>query len=158
MVVAGKIESVAMNGVEMSDRKKSEYRGVSWFSKRDKWRAQITVGRKVVHLGCYELEECAALAYDGAARLVYGKKAKVNSTESSIVRVISKSLTLIDTCEEQIDELEESVLLSQAIIKDFQEQLNHTKGQLSITEALLAVADESLIRATEKKKLWWQFW
>lgn len=50
----------------------SRYRGVCWFAKRDKWRAEIKVGPRRRWLGDFENEDDAARAYDLVARLYKG--------------------------------------------------------------------------------------
>ena len=57
----------------------SNYRGVSWNKRSEKWTAQIKVGGKHRHLGIFpgtpEGEIAAALAWDRAAFEVYGEDA-----------------------------------------------------------------------------------
>ena len=57
----------------------SNYRGVSWNKRSEKWTAQIKVGGKHRHLGIFpgtpEGEVAAALAWDRAAFEVYGEDA-----------------------------------------------------------------------------------
>ena len=56
----------------------SRYVGVSWAYARQKWRAQIGVGGKYLHLGYFDDEEAAARAYDAAARLHRGPDTRTN--------------------------------------------------------------------------------
>lgn len=49
----------------------SRYKGVS--KKREKWTASISVSGKKIHLGTFEKEEEAALAYDDAVLQEYGE-------------------------------------------------------------------------------------
>lgn len=51
----------------------SQYKGVFRVSRANRntkrpFMARITIGRKYTHLGCFETEEAAAMAYDSAAR------------------------------------------------------------------------------------------
>src|ERR1035441_10438605 len=48
------------NGENKHIAKTSQYLGVSWCKSNKKWRAQIRVNGKVVHLGYYETELAAA--------------------------------------------------------------------------------------------------
>lgn len=55
---------------------KSGYKGVSWDKKGNKFRAQISVNSKKIHLGCYETAEEAYLAYCVAADKYHGDFAR----------------------------------------------------------------------------------
>eukprot|EP00618_Florenciella_parvula_P009066 CAMPEP_0119528176 /NCGR_PEP_ID=MMETSP1344-20130328/42442_1 /TAXON_ID=236787 /ORGANISM="Florenciella parvula, Strain CCMP2471" /LENGTH=83 /DNA_ID=CAMNT_0007567525 /DNA_START=95 /DNA_END=343 /DNA_ORIENTATION=+ len=46
----------------------SRFRGITWYKKSSKWKAQITVAGKFKHLGYFETEEQAARAFDREAR------------------------------------------------------------------------------------------
>ena len=61
-------------------KKKGRFKGVhrSFNSKKRPWVAQITVHRKMRHLGCFETEEAAAAAYNQAATALYGEYARLN--------------------------------------------------------------------------------
>ncbi len=50
----------------------SQYTGVSWHAIAGKWVAYIVHQNKLFHLGCFEDEREAALAYDQAARELRG--------------------------------------------------------------------------------------
>lgn len=56
----------------------SRFKGVSWHGKAGKWRAYIAVGRKQTHLGLFDTEQAAALAYDVKATEVWGEYAHLN--------------------------------------------------------------------------------
>jgi len=56
----------------------SEYRGVSYSATFGKWIAKLQVNKKRRHLGYYNDEISAALAYNEAAILELGGKAKLN--------------------------------------------------------------------------------
>jgi hypothetical protein len=56
----------------------SRYKGVCWFKATKRWHAQIRTGGKRHHLGFYTEEVEAALAYDAAARNLFGDFAAVN--------------------------------------------------------------------------------
>lgn len=56
----------------------SQFKGVSWDRQRQKWVTQITINKKQIHLGRYDTEIEAALAYDQAAKFHFGLYAKLN--------------------------------------------------------------------------------
>lgn len=56
----------------------SGFRGVSWHKRTAKWRAQITVKGKVMHLGYFETAAEGAKAYDEAAAANFGQFAMLN--------------------------------------------------------------------------------
>lgn len=60
---------------------KSGYKGVAWHKQRKKWRANIRVGGKQVHLGYFATPEEAALVYNKAAREYFGEFARLNEVE-----------------------------------------------------------------------------
>lgn len=56
----------------------SIFKGVYWDKQKKKWRAHITVMRKMIALGRFSDEVEAAKAYDAAARIYFGELAKTN--------------------------------------------------------------------------------
>lgn len=56
----------------------SKYKGVWPQPKSKRWRANITVNYKRIHLGYFEVEEDAARAYDAAAVKYFGEFARLN--------------------------------------------------------------------------------
>lgn len=56
----------------------SEYKGVSLFKDRNKWRCQIVVNKKRIHIGLFDFEHEAAIAYDIAAKQYFGEFARLN--------------------------------------------------------------------------------
>ena len=63
----------------------SQFKGVTWFKRDSKWRAQISAGpilengkSKNLHLGYFADEADAARAYDAAARRAFGEFAALN--------------------------------------------------------------------------------
>lgn len=56
----------------------SKFRGVCWYGGRQKWYAGIRVSGKQINLGLFSCEKEAALAYDRAARELFGDFATPN--------------------------------------------------------------------------------
>jgi hypothetical protein len=56
----------------------SAYKGVSAHQMSHRWRARLTVDGRETHLGMFDTEEAAALAYDEAARRHFGEFACPN--------------------------------------------------------------------------------
>jgi len=56
----------------------SKYKGVSWEDSRNKWQAHITIKGKKKHLGYFQTEELAALAYNEAAKKYFKEFAYLN--------------------------------------------------------------------------------
>jgi len=56
----------------------SKFKGVSWYERCKKWQAHIQMDRKRKHLGLFRSEKKAALAYDFAAKSLYGEFACLN--------------------------------------------------------------------------------
>ncbi len=57
----------------------SQYKGVSWDSSRQAWRARIQLNGKQSFLGHFDDETAAALAYDAAAQDLFGDCAVLNT-------------------------------------------------------------------------------
>lgn len=56
----------------------SNYKGVHWHKNNKKWRATLWNGSSKIHLGVFNCEMSAALAYDHAAKEVFGDYARLN--------------------------------------------------------------------------------
>ena len=69
----------AMNQ-RIQKNKTSQYRGVSWYKKTNKWQTNIKLNNKTIHIGYYYYkdEEEAARAYDTKAKKLFGSFAKTN--------------------------------------------------------------------------------
>lgn len=57
----------------------SKYKGVFLFKQNGKWAAQIQTGKSKYHLGYYENEIDAAVAYNNAAKKHHGAFAMLNN-------------------------------------------------------------------------------
>lgn len=51
----------------------SGYKGVNWHKHKNKWRSEIKVNKKAIHLGYYDNKEEAAEAYIQAAKKYHGE-------------------------------------------------------------------------------------
>lgn len=56
----------------------SDYRGVSWSTRDNRWVVHVAIGHRVVYHKNFTDELEAAHAYDAAARIHHGDKAKLN--------------------------------------------------------------------------------
>ena len=56
----------------------SQFKGVGFHKKGQKWRAYIGIDGKQSHLGLFQNEIDAALAYNAAAKIHYGEFARLN--------------------------------------------------------------------------------
>lgn len=56
----------------------SGLKGVTWHKARNKWYSQIRLRGKHIHLGVFDDKQLAALAYDNAARELFGEFARLN--------------------------------------------------------------------------------
>lgn len=59
----------------------SNYRGVCWKKSNRKWCAQIRYNRKEIHIGLFDCEIDAAIAYDKRASQIYGEHCGLNFPE-----------------------------------------------------------------------------
>lgn len=59
----------------------SKYKGVSWHSRNQKWRADIQINGKKCYLGTFANELEAAVIYNSAARKHFGEFARLNIVE-----------------------------------------------------------------------------
>lgn len=60
----------------------SRFKGVTWNRGNRKWQASIKLHGQNRYLGCYEVEEDAALAYNAAARELFGEHACLNEVSA----------------------------------------------------------------------------
>lgn len=56
----------------------SKFKGVCWREMDKKWYAQISINKKVIHIGRYDSQEEAARAYDRKAIELHGEFAVLN--------------------------------------------------------------------------------
>ncbi len=66
-----------MNGYKIA-KASSLFRGVNWNKKNRKWKAYIRPNGHQVHLGFFDSEKDAALAYNQKANELYGEYALLN--------------------------------------------------------------------------------
>lgn len=64
--------------VPKRDEQSSFYRGVSYHKRIKKWQARVQVGKLRHHVGYFDREVDAALAYNREAKKLLGDKAKLN--------------------------------------------------------------------------------
>jgi hypothetical protein len=67
-----------MNNRKQNTNATSQFKGVRWCEDIAKWRTRIQKDKKRIHVGYFITEEDAAHAYDTAAKLYFGKYAKLN--------------------------------------------------------------------------------
>jgi hypothetical protein len=75
--------TIAQNSTNrnISNPGKSQYRGVSWSTRANKWRVMIQCNRKRKQIGMYVDETEAALAYNEEAKKLHGEFAILNVIE-----------------------------------------------------------------------------
>jgi len=66
------------NANQRKTRGTSRYKGVCWFKQKSKWKAEIKLNGKRKHLGLFENEYDAAMAYNKAAKERFNSYAKLN--------------------------------------------------------------------------------
>lgn len=67
-----------MNTISVDVNKKSIYKGVTWFKRDLKWKSQIMINYKNIHIGYFTSEIEAAKAYDKKAKELFGEFALTN--------------------------------------------------------------------------------
>ncbi len=88
-----RLASSSQNKQNRSRVKSSGFKGVYWHGQRQRWTARIGGGplvescgklrRRLLHLGMFDDEKSAALAYDAAAIAAFGEFAKLNFPRST---------------------------------------------------------------------------
>ncbi len=73
------------------DAKTSKYRGVSLLKNRGIWRARVEYRGKREHLGYFNSEEEAAVAYDDRLLQLFGKKSKFNFPDRITSKLMQES-------------------------------------------------------------------
>jgi len=61
-----------------SEKGSSRYKGVYWHSGSKKWAAVIGLNNRLIHIGCFDYELDAAIAYDDRAAELFGEFAALN--------------------------------------------------------------------------------
>lgn len=67
-----------MNQLPQGRKKQSKYKGVGFHKKAQKWRAYIKKSGKQTHIGYYETQLECAIAYNEAAKKLFGEFAFLN--------------------------------------------------------------------------------
>ena len=67
---------------QLKTRGSSQYKGVSWSTRRKKWAAFICKERQTYGLGEFKNEEDAAIVYNVAAQLLHGQFAHLNKVRT----------------------------------------------------------------------------
>lgn len=70
-----------MNRIRLPISKTSIYRGVSAYTMRGMWQAQIHKSGKILHFGHFKDEAEAALVYDIACRILFGEYGRPNFSD-----------------------------------------------------------------------------
>jgi hypothetical protein len=78
-----------LNGHNQANSRKrsgtsSRFRGVHWDKCRGKWKARLQIDGKRLSLGYFTDEVAAALAYDAAARELFGEFANLNFPDGGV--------------------------------------------------------------------------
>lgn len=78
-----RLATKSQNAMNMKSNKNStsKYKGVSYDKNRNKWRANIFHNNKQIHLGRFNSELEAAIAYNDAAIIYYEEYARLNVVE-----------------------------------------------------------------------------
>jgi len=79
---------VATRSQNMGNRRKqassSQFKGITWYKRDGKWQVQIRINGNQKHLGYFDSETDAALAYDAAARNHFGEFALTNFPQQDL--------------------------------------------------------------------------
>ena len=76
--ISTRSQNIANGGKYKCESATSRYRGVCWHRATRKWRAQIKVKGKMIHIGLFTDEQKAAAAYNTAALKYFREFAKPN--------------------------------------------------------------------------------
>lgn len=71
-------QSQNMGNLKMRKANTSGFKGVCWNKKRQKWQANVRIGRRNTTIGKFDNKLEAALAYDNAATKEFGEYALTN--------------------------------------------------------------------------------
>ena len=80
-----RIATNLQNGANRTHKQRgrtSRFLGVDWYSRLGKWRARIMINYKDTHLGYFDREVDAALAYNEAALQLHGEYASLNDIDN----------------------------------------------------------------------------
>jgi len=73
-----------MNQRVQKRNKSSKYKGVNWHKVTQKWQVRIHKNKVVLHIGCFDSEKEAALAYNLKAQELFGEFARLNIINNQI--------------------------------------------------------------------------
>jgi hypothetical protein len=76
-----RIATRSENCANSRGRGRSQFRGVAWHKRANKWVASLRLNKKQIHLGYFSSETAAARAYDVRAKVVHGEFANLNFPE-----------------------------------------------------------------------------
>jgi hypothetical protein len=62
--------------------KTSKYKGVSFYKSSDRWKAQIKINKHVKHIGYFDSQKEAAIAYNSEAKKAFGEFAYLNKIDN----------------------------------------------------------------------------
>jgi hypothetical protein len=73
-------ENIRKSRIQINN--KSGFRGVSWHKRDRRWQAFIQIGKGRKYLGSFKTKIAAACAYNDAAKLYFGRFARLNLPEN----------------------------------------------------------------------------
>jgi len=84
----------------------SRYKGVHWHKEHRKWQAQIQHQGRMIHIGYYDYEADAAIAYDDMAIELFGEFACLNFNYHPEIRLWLQETYLFDPTRNDLNTVE----------------------------------------------------